>query len=105
MKNIEQVKIDEGRVILVFSTEWCPDCMVLKQYIDQVVAENVNWQFVYIDSDEHPNLAEEYGILGIPSFVALIDGKQVSSFISKASKSKQEINGWIAVIEVNTKMV
>lgn len=102
MKKIEQVKIDEGHVILVFSTEWCPDCIVLKQYIDQVVAENENWQFVYIDSDQHPKLAEEYEILGIPSFVALIDGKRVSSFISKASKSKQEINEWIAAIEVSS---
>lgn len=84
-----------GDQILVFSTEWCPDCIMLKMYIDQVVAENPSWEFIYIDSDLHPQLAASYDILGIPSFVALREGAVVSSLISKQAKPKELINEWI----------
>lgn len=84
-----------GKQILVFSTEWCPDCIMLKMYIDQVISENPTWEFIYIDSDIEPEVAKEYGILGIPSFVALIDGQKVSSLISKEAKPKALINDWI----------
>ncbi len=88
-----------GNQILVFSTEWCPDCIMLKMYIDQVVAENGNWEFVYIDSDLHPTVAANYNILGIPSFVALQDGVVVDSLISKQAKPKELINQWIGDIK------
>ncbi len=88
-----------GNQILVFSTAWCPDCVMLNMYIDQVVAENPEWEFIYIDSDIEPDLAREYGILGIPSFVALKDGERVSDLISKQAKPKQLINEWIGSIK------
>lgn len=84
-----------GKQILVFSTEWCPDCIMLKMYIDQVVSENPSWEFIYIDSDVEPEMSKQYGILGIPLFVALIDGQKVSSLISKEAKPKELINEWI----------
>lgn len=89
----------EGKQILVFSTEWCPDCIVLKMYIEQVVADNEQWDFVYVDSDLHPELASDYKILGIPSFIALQDGQQIGSLISKQSKPKELINKWIDSLE------
>lgn len=87
-----------GNQILVFSTEWCPDCIMLKMYIDQVVADNPNWEFIYIDSDVHSELAQAYNILGIPSFVALQDGQVASALISKQAKPKELINEWIGSI-------
>lgn len=98
MKTYNQDIKLKGDQILVFSTEWCPDCIMLKMYINQVVAENPNWEFVYIDSDEHSELAQEYGILGIPSFVALRNGQVASSLISKQAKPKELINEWIESI-------
>lgn len=88
-----------GNQILVFSTSWCPDCIMLNMYIDQVIDENKDWEFIYIDSDQHPTLASEYGILGIPSFVGLRDGEQVDSLISKQAKPKELINEWIRGIK------
>ncbi len=88
-----------GRQILVFSTTWCPDCIMLNMYIDQVISDNPEWEFIYIDSDQEPKLAQEFGILGIPSFVALVDGKRVSDLISKQAKPKQLINEWIGSVK------
>lgn len=90
----------KGKQILLFSTEWCGDCIVLKMYIDEVVAENSAWEFIYIDSDVHPDLAASYNVLGIPSFVALNDGSVVDTLINKDPKPKQMINDWISNINV-----
>ncbi len=87
-----------GKQILLFSTEWCPDCIILKMYIDQVVEENKDWQFIFIDSDMHPQVAADYSILGIPSFVALSDGEVVGELINKDPKPKDMINEWIGGI-------
>ncbi len=92
------IDYQQGKVILLFSTEWCPDCIMLKAYINQVVEENRNWNFIFVDSDEYPQLASEYQILGIPSFVALSDGEVVATLISKQAKPKQLINDWISSI-------
>ncbi|WOO87293.1 thioredoxin family protein [Mollicutes bacterium LVI A0039] len=88
-----------GKQILLFSTEWCPDCIMLKMYIDQVVSDNPEWEFIFIDSDLHPSITADYGILGIPSFVALNNGEEVSNLISKQAKPKELINDWIAGID------
>lgn len=98
MKTYNQEIELTGNQILVFSTEWCPDCIMLKMYIDQVVADNPNWEFIYIDSDVHSELAQAYNILGIPSFVALQDGQVASTLISKQAKPKELINEWIGSI-------
>ena len=37
--------------IVVFSTTWCPDCHFLKTFINEVVDENPDWKFFYIDRD------------------------------------------------------
>ncbi len=99
IKYSEEIKFS-GKQILLFSTAWCPDCIILNFYIDQVVEENSDWEFIYIDSDEHPDLARRYNIFGIPSFVALSDGEVVSDLINKESKPKDVINNWIKDINL-----
>ncbi len=100
LKYEEGMNISKGNVILLFSTEWCGDCIALKNYIDEVVVENSNWEFILVDTDEFGDISSEYGIYGIPSFVGLIDGKVVGDLISKESKPKSLINSWIKTLGV-----
>ncbi len=98
LKSIEE--LETGKLIVVFSTDWCPDCVVLKQYLHLVVEKYQNdWQFIYVDSDKNIELAKHYDIFGIPSFVALKDGVKLSDFISKEAKSFEMICQWIESIE------
>lgn len=98
IKSIEE--LEKGKLIVVFSTKWCPDCIKLSQYIDLIVDKyQEEWQFIYVDSDQNLELSKHYNIMGIPSFVALKDGVKLSGFISKDSKSFDEICQWIESIE------
>ncbi len=100
LKYEEGMSINNGRVILLFSTDWCGDCIALKNYIDEVVIKNPDWKFILIDTDKFSNMASEYNVFGIPSFVGLIDGNVVGDLISKESKPKSLINSWIKTLGV-----
>lgn len=89
----------KNQSIIVFSTTWCPDCHFLKTFIDELVNENQEWTFYYIDRDEMVDLCIDLDIMGIPSFIAYKDGKEVSRFVSKLRKTKQEIQAFIDAIE------
>ena len=79
----------KGNAMLVFSTTWCPDCHFLKTFIDDLVAQNPEWTFYYIDRDE----------MVIPSFVAYRDGKEVGRYVNKLRKTQQQIQEFIDQID------
>ena len=88
-------EIIQKHVIIVFTTEWCGDCHYLKTFIDEIVTENKDWQFVYIDRDKLLDLCIDLDILGIPSFIAYDSGKEVGRFVSKLRKTKEEVQNFI----------
>lgn len=99
IKNIEDYKqAIQGHSILVFSATWCPDCHFLKTFINDLVDDNKEWTFYYIDRDEMLDLCIEFGIMGIPSFIAYDKGNEVSHLVSKLRKTKIEIQAFIDAI-------
>lgn len=97
---VEQYKdVIKEDVILVFSTTWCPDCHFLKTFIDDLVNDNPKWKFYYIDRDKLVDLCIDLDILGIPSFIAYKNGKEVSRFVSKLRKTQEQIQDFINDIE------
>lgn len=93
-KQFQQLK-QEGRHILLFSANWCPDCRVIEPIMPEIETEFSEYQFVYVDRDEHIDLCSELDIFGIPSFVAFEDGKELGRFVSKDRKTKQQIEDFI----------
>jgi thioredoxin-like negative regulator of GroEL len=100
IKSVEEYKsaILE-KSIIVFSTTWCPDCHFLKTYINDLVENNKDWKFFYIDRDELVDLCIDLDILGIPSFIAYNEGKELSRFVSKLRKTQEEVQAFIDAID------
>lgn len=85
----------QGHSMIVFSTTWCPDCHFLKTFIDDLVAHNQDWHFYYIDRDEMVDLCIDLEIMGIPSFIAYHEGKEVGRLVNKLRKTQEEIQTFI----------
>ncbi len=83
--------MNENQVVLLFSADWCPDCRVLDPVIPEIEQEFQDWEFVYVDRDQFIHRCAEYDVFGIPSFLAFQEGKEVGRFVSKKSKSREEI--------------
>ena len=101
INQIEDYKkaIEEQRAMIVFSTTWCPDCHFLKTYIDDLVNDNPDWTFYYVDRDEMVDLCIELEIMGIPSFVAYSNGKEVGRHVDKLRKTQEQVQKFINDIQ------
>ena len=68
-------------VVIDFWAPWCAPCKVLKPILEKLAAE-YGGQFLLakVNSDENPELSTRYGVRGIPSVKAMVDGKIVNEF-------------------------
>lgn len=68
-------------VVVDFWAPWCGPCRVLGPTIEQLAAEsNGTWELVKINTEEHQEIAYEYGIRSIPNVKMFHGGKIVSEF-------------------------
>ena len=88
-----------NKAMLVFSTTWCPDCHFLKTFINDLVNDNKDWTFYYIDRDEMLDLCIDLDVMGIPSFIAYNKNQEVGRLVSKLRKTKDEIQLFIDGLE------
>lgn len=95
IKDFEESYKKAGTTIFVFTTEWCPDCIFLKTFLDDLVAKYADYDFVLVDTDKFPELASALHILGIPSLIKVRDGQMIDKFISKNRKTKEEIDEFL----------
>ncbi|ALS20688.1 MULTISPECIES: thioredoxin family protein [Paenibacillus] len=82
--------------IAVFKATWCKDCHFIEPFMPEVeAAYQDRLTFIHIDRDEMPELCSELNILGIPSFIAFRDGKELIRFVSKLRKTREEIEQFL----------
>lgn len=83
--------------VLVFRADWCSDCRYIEPFMSEVVAKFAeDLDFVSVDRDEFPALAEELGILGVPSFVVFRGGRELVRFVSQLRKTREEIESFLS---------
>jgi thioredoxin-like negative regulator of GroEL len=88
---------EQGLVtVVVFKTTWCKDCHYIEPFMPDVETQYAGRiQFVQIDRDDLPDLCSELNILGIPSFIAFQDGKELVRFVNKLRKTREEIEQFL----------
>ncbi|WP_225047006.1 thioredoxin family protein [Lacticaseibacillus kribbianus] len=84
-----------GKKMLFFSADWCPDCTFIKPAMPAIEAEYPDYQFIYVDRDENIEIAQDKGVMGIPSFIAIEDGKEIGRFVNGDRKTRQEVETFI----------
>ena len=82
--DFEEKVIDASRlapVLVDFWAEWCAPCRVLKPVLEKLAVE-YGGRFILakVNSDQHQELAARYGVRGIPSVKAFVNGQMVDEF-------------------------
>jgi len=77
----------DGKAIIDFWAPWCGPCQMLTPIIEEL-AEELKGQVKVckVNVDEEPELASQFGVMSIPTLVALEDGELIQKTVGVQSK-------------------
>lgn len=78
--------VKEGTFLVDFYADWCGPCKMLAPILEQI--ESI--EIIKINTDEHPELAQEFQVMSIPTLAYLKNGKILFKEIGFRSKEQIE---------------
>ena len=73
--------IQNGVSIVDFFATWCGPCRVIAPKVVEFSKKYPNANYLKVDVDELSELAQEYGIRAMPTFLIFKDGEKVDELI------------------------
>ena len=73
-------------VVIDFHATWCGPCKVLSPILEELNDEIEGGEFVKLDVDQHPQIAGQNQVMGVPTVVILKDGEVKDRFVGVQPK-------------------
>jgi len=78
-ENFEKEVLKSEKPVLVdFFATWCGPCKMLSPILEQVADESDKVKILKVDIDQGMEIAEEYGIMSVPTLILFKDGKETT---------------------------
>lgn len=74
--------------VVMFSASWCNPCKQAKPVFQQLKESRSDVQFEVVDIDENRDMANNFGITGVPTFMLIEDGEEVKRLVGAANVTK-----------------
>lgn len=90
-----EVLKSEQPVLVDFWASWCSPCKIVEPIVEEIAKEYEGRIKVgSLDVDQNQELASQFMVMSIPTFIIFKNGQPVSQFIGAQPKSKfeEEIN-------------
>lgn len=83
-----EVENFSGLVLVEFFALWCGPCKMMSPIIEEIIKENKddNIKIGKIDIDENQEIAAQYNVMSIPTFIVFKNGKVADQKIGYGSK-------------------
>lgn len=86
--NFDQEVMQSDKPVLVdFYADWCGPCKMMGPVVEEISNEEDGVKVCKINIDEEIELAQRFGVMSIPTFIAVKDGEIAGKQIGAVPKS------------------
>jgi len=79
----------QGLVMVDFWAPWCAPCRMVSPTVEELAKEyQGKMKFMKLNTDENPDIASKYNIMGIPTLMFIKDGRSVDSIVGAIPKQQ-----------------
>ncbi|TMW88407.1 hypothetical protein EJD97_018599 [Solanum chilense] len=79
--HFDSLKNTNKLVVIDFTATWCGPCKYMEPVLNDFATKYTDVEFVKIDVDELDDVAQEYGVQSMPTFVLIRKGKVVDKIV------------------------
>ncbi|XP_055810149.1 thioredoxin H-type-like [Solanum dulcamara] len=79
--HFDSLKDTNKLVVIDFTATWCGPCKIMDPIINDYAAKYTDVEFVKIDVDDLIDVAQEYKVEAMPTFVLIKKGKVVDKIV------------------------
>ena len=97
-KNFDQVTSGDKPVLVDFWAPWCGPCQMMAPIMEEIVEEEKKVTIGKLNIDEHPEVAEKFHVMSVPTFLMFKGGKVTGQVVGAVPK-----DALISLIEKATK--
>ncbi len=83
----EVLKSDKT-VLLDFYADWCGPCKMMSPLVDEIAEEHPEFKVGKVNVDEQQELAEEFGVMSIPTLLVFKNGKLAQTSVGAIPKGQ-----------------
>jgi thioredoxin 1 len=78
-------------VLVDFTADWCPPCKMIAPFVDELARKYQGKLAVgSLDVDIHPDIQQQYGIMGLPTLVLFHKGEPVKRIVGFQPRERLE---------------
>jgi thioredoxin 1 len=77
------------KMILYFTADWCNPCKQTKPIVEELNREQIMAKFFIIDVDSEIEMAQDFEIKSVPTFVVMKDNKEIHRVTG--AKTRQQL--------------
>jgi thioredoxin 1 len=79
--------------VYYFTADWCNPCKKVRPIVEELNRDQSDVKFQIIDIDSAGELARNFEVKSIPTFILIEDGKEVNRFTG--AKTRKDLENFI----------
>ena len=88
-ETFDQEVLQAGQTVLVdFYADWCGPCKMMVPVVEELAGEEPGVKVCKINIDDEMAIAQRYGVMSIPTFIAFKNGEVAGKQVGAMPKSK-----------------